>query len=154
MTNDIELQAALRVAQTGLTPAELLALPLDEYARVTGRATPVQAALRALGAQQPPHAPQPAPEAPQPAGVEVNSDEFFHLWRAQRSSGGEGRGIFDSVGSQSQEYRDAAAKHAGRTAMAGREVHAAVPRVFVPEPERDQRSAAQRFSTPGNSYQG
>lgn len=37
MSNDIGLLAALRVAETGLTAAELLALPMDEYAKVTGR---------------------------------------------------------------------------------------------------------------------
>jgi hypothetical protein len=160
MRNDIEMLAALRVAETGLTPAELLALPMDEYARATGRPTPTQAALRALDAQQPPQAPQEAPEAPQapetqPQGIDVNSDEYFLAWRSQRVSGGEGRGIFDSVSSRSAEYLGAARAQSGRTAYSQGNV-VEPPKLtgrYVQDDMRDPRTAAERFSNPSNLFQ-
>ncbi len=71
MTDAIEALSALRQAQTGLTPAELLALPMDEYARVTGRATPIRAALQALDAER-----AQAPQPPAPGTAEAVADDM------------------------------------------------------------------------------
>jgi hypothetical protein len=56
----IEYLAARRIAETGLSAAELAALPMDEYARVTQRPTFGQTAAQAHEYTTPP-ASQPAP---------------------------------------------------------------------------------------------
>jgi hypothetical protein len=83
---------------TGMTPDEVLKLDTSEYARLSGRSTPVQAALRAIDAQvTQPLNPGPEAVAPplraddMPQGIDVNSDEYFLHWRAQRTRGGERR---------------------------------------------------------------
>jgi hypothetical protein len=133
---------------------------MSQYAHLSGRPTPAQAALAALNEQEhrePSEAPDSAftqtVQAPQ--GLDPDSPEFFHAWRQNRTSGGEGRGIFNSVASQSEEYRAAAARHAGRTGN-GREVH---PEPLTGRQLRqgdaiDTRSAQDRFYTPGNSFGG
>ena len=46
------LLAARKISEeTGLTDAEILQLDMEEYARLTGRQTPVQAAIQALDVQ-------------------------------------------------------------------------------------------------------
>jgi hypothetical protein len=68
----------------------------------------------------------------------------------------EGRGVFDSVGSRSQAYTDAARAQAGRTGWANSNVTPApalTGRQVRQGDERDHRSASARFSTPGNSFQ-
>jgi hypothetical protein len=145
---------------TGLTPAEILALPADEYARLSNRATPVESAVAALGyADEPaaPSAPQSVPQPPADAGqgIDPNSAEYFLAWRDNRVSGGEGRGIFDSVGSRSDAYTSAVRRHAGRGALSSANV-VEPPRVdgrYVRQDDmRDTRPAAERFSTPGNAF--
>jgi hypothetical protein len=88
-------------------------------------------------------------------GIDVNSPEFFHAWRSQRVSGGEGKGIFDSVGSRSEEYRSAARRQAGRTGWVNSNV-IEPPRIegrYLRHDDRlDRRSTAERFSTPGNEF--
>lgn len=153
---EAQLQARKIAEQIGLSMAEIASLPIDEFARLSGRPTPAEAARAALEAQRGQYSPAPesTPQPPEstPVGLDPDSPEFFHAWRANRVSGGEGRGIFDSVGSQSDEYRSAARKHAGRTGY-GHEAHAVVPRAFVRHDDRlDHRSAAERFSTPGNEF--
>jgi hypothetical protein len=159
---EAQLQARKIAEQTGLSMAEIASLSLDQFARLSGRPTPAEAARAAFEAQheqvqaQAPAVPQSTPQPPdsQPQGLDPDSPEFFHAWRAQRVSGGEGRGIFDSVGSQSAEYRSAARKHAGRTGY-GHEVHAVVPRAFVRQDDRlDHRSASARFSNQSTMWQG
>jgi hypothetical protein len=166
MTNDIELLAALRVAETGLTAAELLALPMDEYARVTGRATPTEAARRALDKQErgiprqePPAALQTARES-EPQGFDIASMtlEEYAAVRGQLigQPRQEGRGIFNSIGSRSQEYTDAARRQAGRTGWANGNVvepPRLTNRFLNHDAQRDTRTAGERFTTPGNSFQ-
>lgn len=155
-----QLRARQVEEDTGISLADQANMPLDEWSRLAYGVTPAQAALAAINAQNE----QPEPVEPvftetvtgrEPVGIDVNSDEFFLAWRQSRTSGGEGKGLFDSVSSQSAEYRAAAARHAGRTGY-GREVH--------PEPLTgrylrqgdaiDNRSARDRFYTPGNSFGG
>jgi hypothetical protein len=165
-----QLNAFKLQEETGMTLAELAALPLDEYARLTNRPTPAQAALAALDAQseqaQPPApaAPQSAPQPPAPEsqGVDFRSmsmDEYAAV-RGQLGVGvshKEGRGIFDSVGSHSDAYTAAVRAQSGRTGWSQGNV-TEPPRLegrFVrQDDQRDYRSAAERFSTPGNSWQG
>jgi hypothetical protein len=155
--------------ETGLTLAELAALPLDEWARLQGRPTPAEAAIAEFNreqdsAQTPQASTPPAPQPPQaspavpdagPQGIDPNSQEYFLAWRAQRTSHGEGKGIFDSVGSQSDAYTAAVRAQAGRTAMSQSNV-VEPPRLtdrYVRQDDlRDPRSAAERFGNPSNFY--
>ena len=168
MTEDIERLAALRVAETGLTPAELLALPMDEYARVTGRLTPTEAALQAINAERA-QAPQAPPQAPDsaftqtvetPQGIDPDSDEYFLAWRQERmrnSGSGEGIGVFSGTGSRSEAYRDAARKHAGRTALGNAHVVESprlTNRYIRQDDQLDHRSAVERLSNAATLWQG
>jgi hypothetical protein len=168
-TAPVSLLAAQRIAETGLTAAELLALSHDEYARITGRATISETVSQASGYQvSPPPAPQeqtPAPvrtRAPLTPGFDFASMDMeqYAAVRGQLGVGvsrKEGRGIFDSVGSRSDEYTNAVRAQAGRTAMSNAntvEPPRLTDRYVRQDDMRDHRTAAQRFSTPGNSYQG
>lgn len=91
MMIDIYLTAQQIMEQTGLSAAELAALPLDEYARLSGRQTPAQAAIQALNPQYEASAPQgqeqpPAPvqEAQQP---DVNAMDWQQYARWREASG-------------------------------------------------------------------
>jgi hypothetical protein len=163
MTNDFyaaQLIARKMMEDTGMSAADVASLSLDEWARLSGRPTPAEAARAACEAQhetQAPAAPQITPQPPEsaPQGLDPDSPEFFHAWRAQRTRGGEGQGIFDSVGSQSQEYRTAAARQAGRTGWANSNVvePPRIERAFVNHDDRlDHRSAADRFTLPSNAF--
>jgi len=146
-----------------LSPAQINALSVEEWAARTNRQTPAQAAIAALDAVHgasvptaPQQSPAPAQEPQQPPqGIDPNSDEYFHAWRQSRARGGEGRGIFDSIGSRSDEYTVAVRQQAGRTAYSQGNV-VEPPRLtdrYVHQDDmRDIRSAAQRFSTPGNAF--
>lgn len=160
-----QLTARRICEETGMSMADVAALPLDEWARLSGRATPAQAAIAAFEAQheqaQPPApaTPQSPPQAPesQPQGIDPDSYEYFLAWRASRTSGGEGRGIFDSVGSQSDTYTSAVRAQAGRTALSRANVQEA-PRltgrtILRQDDMRDTRSVSDRFGTPGNFSQ-
>jgi hypothetical protein len=95
--------------------------------------------------------------SPEPQGLDPDSPEFFHAWRANRVSGGEGKGIFDSVGSQSAEYRSAARAQAGRTGWANSNVVESpklTNRFVNHEAQRDTRSARDRLSNAANLWQG
>jgi hypothetical protein len=131
----IELTVYRIMAETGLSAAELLALPPDEYARVTGRETPGQVAIRAAGHELAPPArdqapaadPAPGPPVPEPQGIDVShlTLEQYARLRGQLGIGvshKEGRGIFDSAGSRSTEYIAGARSHSGRTALSSANV--------------------------------
>jgi hypothetical protein len=164
MTSDIERIAALRVTETGLSPAELLALPMDEYARVTGRATPAEAALQTLDMQipgiprqEPPAAPQAPENAPQ--GVDLNSlsmSEYATLrgWLGIGRTRQEGRGILNQSG---QSWAEAARQQLGRSSWQGRNVIES-PKLAGRQMRQgdmlDTRTAAQRLSNPANLWQG
>lgn len=146
--------AGNRAAELGLTPQDIATMDWDEYNRLVGkpdRLTPAQMAHRAreaadetrsgasAGNPLPSNAGPPAsvsgPPAGMPAGrtleeIANESEDGFHMWRANRKSGGEGRGIFESVGSQSAEYRDAVARHTGRTAFGREQHHPGITRQF------------------------
>ena len=165
---------ANRAAELGLTAQDIAAMPAAEFNRMFGynRPTPAQAARAALEAQyaaqsatetpaEPTAAPTPAPAspaAPDPfEGLDPGSAEYFLAWRAQRPSGGEGRGIFDSVSSRSAEYQAAARKQAGRTGWANSNVvePPRIGRAFINHDDRlDHRSAADRLSNQANMWQG
>ena len=160
--------------ETGLTPAEQVALPLGEWSRLAYGRTPAQGALQALNSQDEP--PQRAP-GQDPAGVmaaqhpqhatEDPGVDFrqmslaeYALVRDQMGVGRsqkEGKGIFDSgsASSQSREYADAARVQAGRTALSSANV-VEPPRLearYVRQDDlRDPRTAAQRFNTVSNSF--
>ena len=167
---EAQLQARKITEQTGLTMAEIASLPLPELARLSGRPTPAEAAIAAFKAQraqvQPQasaasqSAPQPPESAPQGRPLEelaLTDDAAFRQWRAQRASGGENKGIFDSVGSQSGEYRAAARRQSGRTGWVNSNV-VEPPRIegrYLRHDDRiDQRSAAERFSNQATMWQG
>lgn len=144
---------------TGLTAADILKLDADEYARLTDRPTVGEIAAQAHGyapgRPREEHVPQQPTPDPAPQGIDPSSDEYFHAWRANRTRGGEGVGVFDSVSSQSDQYRAATRAQSGRTALAGNNVVES-PRLegrFVRQDDtRDARSAAQRLATPGNAF--
>jgi hypothetical protein len=99
---------------------------------------------------------------PEPVSVAAMNNAEYAAYREQIGMGQsqkEGKGIFDSVSSRSQAYTDAARVQSGRTAWVGSNVEDA-PKIDMKSrledrtSRLDERSAAQRFSTPGNSFQG
>lgn len=79
----IEYLAPLRVAETGLSAAELTALDMDEFASVTGRPTMGEIAAHALDSappaqQAPAPAQTPAPEQPDPLSMDWQD---YAAWR-------------------------------------------------------------------------
>jgi hypothetical protein len=163
MIDPTQMLAYQRLAETGLTAAELLSLPMDEYARVTGRLTPTQAALSAINAQEhqePPAAPDTAftetVEAPQ--GVDVASMTLaeYAQFRQEAGIGGReyGNGILGTHGS----WADAAKAKAGRSAMAGNRNTIEPPRIegryLRHDDQLDQRPAHVRLSNAANLWQG
>lgn len=81
---------------------------------------------------------------------ELTSEEFGKLSKAVGALAGRFTPWMDDLSSQSDEYRAAAARHAGRTGY-GREVH---PEPLTGRQERqgdqiDRRTRGERFSTPG-----
>lgn len=161
-----QLRARQVQEDTGISLADQAKMPLDEWSRLAYGMTPVQAALRALDAQQSPQAPQEVsgtPQAPEsdPVGIDVSqlTIEQYAALRGQLGIGKsrqEGRGIFDSVGSRSQAYTDAARQQAGRTGWSTSNVVES-PRLtnrhMNHDERRDTRTAGERFGTPGNSFQ-
>jgi hypothetical protein len=172
---DIELLAYQRLAETGLSAAELLKLDADEYARVTSRPTPTQAAIAALDAQHASRTPEPVTpgeaagnQAVTPSDLatlsssapgidfsQISMQEYAAL-RGQLGMGQAheyGRGILD--GDSTDAWIAAAQRKAGRSAMHGRNVTESpqVERRYVNQDAlRDTRTAAQRFTTPGNAF--
>jgi hypothetical protein len=127
--------------KSGLSVAELAALDLDEYARLVYGQTPAQAALQAIEKQAQadaePRSSAPAGDSPAsnyvaPASLsEGITYEEFLIWRNQRGNQGEGQGLFSGLGgSGSAEYRDAAARHTGRTAFGREQHHPGIARQF------------------------
>ncbi|HET9081124.1 MAG TPA: hypothetical protein VFO01_11510 [Trebonia sp.] len=89
MTAPIEMAAFKIMAETGLSARELAEMDLSEYARLTGRPTPAEAALRAVEAQHQPPAqhgqpqPQKVPQtvpAEQPDPLAMTWEEYAQ-WR-------------------------------------------------------------------------
>lgn len=152
----------LREAFHDLTPQQINDMSLSEFAAKTGRPKPIQAALQALDAQsEQVHTPEPVftetVASPEPQALDPDSPEYFHAWRAQRALGGEGVGIFSGMGSQSQEYRSAAARQAGRTGWATSntvESPKLINRYVNHDAQRDIRTAAERLSNAANLWQG
>lgn len=153
--------------ETGLSASEILALPADEYARLTNRPTPTQAALQALDAQyEPPGTPrqEPAqvvaqPPAPEAQGIDVAGMDMqqYAALRGQLGMGGReyGRGIFDGGGTA--EWVQAAQAKAGRHGWQGANVQQSpqLGRAYVQQEQPPAyRSAADRFTFPGSAYQG
>jgi hypothetical protein len=143
-----------REAFADLSVAEINALPMAEYARLTGRENPATAAHRSLYDESarpvPTRAAPPvpvAPQAPHEAAPGLSLEEYalqspegFAEWRSQRKSSGENVGIFSGVMSNTAEYRQAAARHAGRTgyrqgSSAGAELMARRGRTIVKQNE-------------------
>lgn len=98
--------------------------------------------------------PQPEP-VQQPQGLDPDSEEFFHAWRQNRQSGGEGVGILSQPGRQA--WIEAARRQPARSAMQGANVEAGpdMSRRQLPDtPNLDRRSARDRFSNQANLWQG
>jgi hypothetical protein len=157
-----QLRAREIEEQTGLSLADQAKMPLDEWGRLAYGKTPAQAALAAVNAEH--EEPQPVEPvftetatSPEPVGIDPDSPEFFHAWRKNRVSGGEGKGIFDSINSQSEEFRSAGRKHAGRTAWSTSNV-VEPPRIegryLRHDDQLDHRSARERLSNAANLWQG
>jgi hypothetical protein len=163
-----------RAAELGLTAQDIRDMDWQTYNRVFGhdRPTPAQAALTALSRQQDPGetpaatasaAPQPLaqPQEPGPQGIDPTqlTLEQYAALRGQLGIGvsrQEGRGIFHSVNSRSEEYRDAVRAQSGRTAL--NNAHVQEPprlegRYVRQDDQRDTRSAAARFSNASTAYQ-
>jgi hypothetical protein len=118
---------------TGLSADEILRMDADEYARLTGRPTPAQAAITALGYDEPvpgtprQQAPQPLQE-PQQIDLANLTMEQYGALRGQLGVRGReyGRGALD--GGSTADWIAAAQRKAGRAAMqAGNVQEAAQP---------------------------
>jgi len=165
-----QLTARQLQEQTGLSLAELAALPLDEYSRLAYGQTPAEAAIAAYNREQdarfeqpqapsPPRAAPAAFDAPQ-GGTDVASlsmDEYAVL-RSQLGMGHAreyGRGILSDQGG-TDAWVQAAQRKAGRHGWQGRNVvepPSITDRYVRQDDMRDARSVAERFGTPGNSFQ-
>lgn len=104
-----------REAFEDLSAAEINALPMAEYARLTGRSLHGRPARPATGDTSPATPNVPAAVSEAAPGIDFNDLPY----EEQRRIAGIGQhvdtGIFGGVLSGSAEYRDAAARHAGRT---------------------------------------
>jgi hypothetical protein len=170
--NDFYAQTMLSTRKiqedTGMTLDQILALPADEYARLTGRPTVGQLAAQVyddVPGTPRRDAPETSQAAAQPSalasqGVDVSGMDMadYAAMRGQLGMGisrKENRGIFDSVSSRSAEYASAVRVQAGRTGWSTSNVVESpqVNRVYTkPDTHLDTRSAVERFSTPGNSF--
>lgn len=167
MTIDTYLTAQQLMEATGLSASELASLPMDEFARLSGRPTPAQAAIDALDARyesQTPQAPAPTqtqPLAPEPQGVSVQDMTMEQYAQLRSQLGVQGReygvGITTSQAG-TQDWIAAAQAKSGRHGWENaNEVQA--PRlegrtVLRQDDFRDTRPAAQRFTFPGSAFQG
>jgi hypothetical protein len=113
---------------TGLSPQQISKLSMAEYARLSGRQTPAEAAVAALdaryeaSARQVPQEP-PAPSETVPQRSQGITDAEFLAWRQSRVSGGENTGIFGSSAvSRSPEFAAGVRRHAGRGALSSANV--------------------------------
>jgi hypothetical protein len=139
---DLEIGAYRLMAETGLSAREISELDMQEYSRLTGRQSPTEAALQALGYTDEPPARDtvPAPEgvranadAPQGISVQDMSMGEYAAFRHQLGldKAGHDQGIFGAPGRQAQI--DATRAQAGRTAMSQETHHPGFSRVFVNE---------------------
>jgi hypothetical protein len=163
MTNDIEALSALRQAQTNLTPAELLALPMEAYGRLTGRSLRFEPQPEPMRGTYAEDIPEPrfseTVTSPEPQGIDVSqlTVEQYAAVRAQLGVGvsrQEGVGLFNQSG---QSWAEAAQRQPGRSGWQARNQVDAPQLVGRQERQGDRldyRSAADRLSTPGNSFQG
>lgn len=162
MSNEIELSAFRVMAETGMTAAELNALSMDEFARLTGRATFAETAVRSLGYDEIPGRPRQHTEStpvqvasPEPEPIDIANMSYaeYAEFRAANGIGQGDRGIFFGTGSQA--FIEAAKSKPGRSAMQGRNVDSGprIGRQFVRD-ERliDQRPSSERFSNASNVY--
>jgi hypothetical protein len=145
---------------------EIERLSFEQYAKITGRATPAEAALQALseppdipitvsGPPAGPTAPQAPEDRPQGADISQLSMSEYAAYREQLGVGGHeyGNGILGAHGS----WADAARAKAGRSAMAGNRNTIEPPRIerYVRQDDRvDHRSAADRLSNAANMWRG
>ena len=148
-----------------LSAVEINRMSFEDFARRTGRQTPAEAALEALDAQheapasegqeQPPAPVREPQSAPQGLDLASMTMEQYAALRGQLGVGGReyGRGALD--GGSTADWVQAAQRKAGRSAWQGGNL-TEPPRLegrFVCQNDmRDTRSAAQRFSTPGNAF--
>lgn len=152
-----------REAFEDMSAADINRMDMSTYARLTGRAT-LGYAVAQVVETAPPGMPRQAvpaqivPQAPTPEGIDfanLSMSDYAAL-RGQLGIGhrGEyGRGALD--GGSTADWVQAAQRKPGRSAWQGRNVVEG-PRLegrFLRQDEqRDSRSLAERFSTPGNSF--
>ncbi len=139
-----------------LTAEQIKAMPMSEWARLREKSGLADSTPTYVASTPPAGPPAELPRGQYTDDVpDFNSPEFFHAWRSRRVSGGEGKGIFHSVGSQSPEYTSATRAQAGRTAYSQQNV-IEPPRLtgrYVRQDDmRDTRTAAERFGNPANSF--
>jgi hypothetical protein len=145
-----------------MSAVEINRMSFAEFAARSGRRTPAQAAVAALDANYTAlgSSQQKAPAPPQsqtPQGVDIASMSMadYSQIRGQLGVGGReyGRGALDGGGTA--DWIAAAQRKAGRSGWQGRNVIEAPKlegRFADHEALRDTRSAQERFSTPGNSF--
>jgi hypothetical protein len=112
---------------TGLSAEDILRMPADEYARATGRRTPSQVAVAALGYDEPvpgiprqEQAPQPPAPVQEPQGTDIASMTMAEYEAVRGQLGVQGReygtGIMNS-NSGTDAWVQAARSKSGRAAM-------------------------------------
>ena len=168
MDSSIELLAQQRLAETGLSPAELLSLDMADYARLTGRPTIGQVAAQAAETA-PPGTPRQDPAGVMAAQHPEHSAEdpgidFRQMTIAEyaqlRGQLGVGRGRQYGVGitnsgAGTADWIAAAQAKGGRHGWQGQNVVES-PRIdrpaVRPDVQPDTRSATQRLSNPGTVW--
>lgn len=142
----------------GYTAAEISTMDPGEFARLSGRElvfTPTAPVPERVPEQAPEAVPEPVPEARGVTVAEMSPAQYAQA-RGRLGMGQSheyGRGILD--GTAPDAWAKAAASKAGRNALVTSNVTEA-PRltgrtVLRQDDLRDNRTAAKRFSTPGNA---
>jgi hypothetical protein len=162
-----QLRARQIMDETGMSLDDVLKLDMSEYARLTNRQTPTQAALAALAdldaqapRQEAPTQPPAAPEiAPQGVSVQDMSFEQYAALRGQLGMTGReyGVGIMNGAagtGAWAAAAKAKAGRHGWENANSVEAPRLEGRTVLKQDQQLDTRSAAQRFSNQANMWQG
>jgi hypothetical protein len=141
-----------------LSPQEINAMPMSEYAKLTGRSLKITAEPVAEPPAALPDTAFTQQAVPAPQGIDVNSlsIEQYAALRGQLGIGQsrqEGIGILNQSG---QSWAEAARQQPGRSGWQNKNVTPAPALTGrqVAAPATDNRTRAERFTFPGSAYQG
>jgi hypothetical protein len=144
----------LAEAVEDLSAAEINRMNMQDYREIRRRAglpdvdpfTTAYSKPAPMALEQPP---EPALAPPESPGIDPNSDDYFHAWRANRTHGGEGFGIFGGSGLEQSKTAFGRSKYSQSNVV---EPPRLTDRYVRHDDMRDPRSAAERFTFPGSAF--